>query len=144
MILMQPILAAATAMALVRTAVDHAQRLGITIAVAVVDSGGHLQAAWRMDGVAPAVTDFAQDKAYTAAMLKIATAALGEQVAASPSFGHGLAGRHRLLPWGGGLPILQDGRAIGGIGVSGASDTDDIACAQVALQAASLAGVAAA
>jgi uncharacterized protein GlcG (DUF336 family) len=45
----------------------------------------------------------------------------------------GLSTRERLLTWGGGLPILHDGACVGGIGVSGAQDFEDIACARVAL-----------
>jgi len=138
MILLRPVLSSATAMALVQSAVAHAQTLGIGIAVAVVDAGGAVQAMWRMDDVAPVVADFALDKAMTARMLKSATAALGERMEVSASFRHGMASRPRMLAWGGGLPILHEGLVIGGIGVSGAKDTDDIACAEAALRAAGL------
>jgi len=36
---------------------------------------------------------------------------------------------------GGGLPILVDGRCIGGVGVSGGSEEQDEACARAALAA---------
>lgn len=138
MILMQPVLSAAAAMALVHAAVAHAQQQGLSVAVAVVDAGGHVQAVWRMDNVAPAVAGFALDKAYTAAMLMDETAALGARMDSSPSFRYGLASRDRMLPWGGGLPIRHQRSVVGGIGVSGAKDTDDIACAEAALRSAGL------
>jgi uncharacterized protein GlcG (DUF336 family) len=38
-----------------------------------------------------------------------------------------------LLMLGGGLPIRLEGECVGAVGVSGASQTEDIACARAAL-----------
>jgi uncharacterized protein GlcG (DUF336 family) len=41
----------------------------------------------------------------------------------------------RLIPFGGGLPIVIDGEVVGGIGVSGGHWTDDSEIAEAALTA---------
>jgi uncharacterized protein GlcG (DUF336 family) len=56
----------------------------------------------------------------------------------SPALGMGLSNRSRLLVWGGGVPVRAEGEVIGGIGVSGSSEEDDVACAQAALTACGL------
>ena len=47
----------------------------------------------------------------------------------------GLAERPRLVMFGGGLPIINAGQRIGGIGVSGGSAEQDEACARAGLRA---------
>jgi uncharacterized protein GlcG (DUF336 family) len=139
MIVMKPTLAAAAAFRLVGDAVAHAEANGWRIAAAVVDPHGILLAAARMDDVAPPVIEFAQDKAYTAATMKRSTEAFFARMEGSPSLRLGFGNRARLMVWGGGLPVFAEGRVVGGIGVSGAKDFEDIACAQAALTAAGLA-----
>lgn len=126
---------ATEAIDLVRRAMDHAQGRNWNIAVAVVDSQGIALASLRMDRAAPPVMDFAQDKAFTAATMRRSTAAFATRMGESQSLTLGLSTRQRLLAWGGGLPIVHQGAVIGGIGVSGAKDFEDIECAETALTA---------
>ena len=133
MIVLNPVLASATAMKLVQVAVGHAASKGWRVAVCVVDPAGAALASWRMDEVTPPIAEFAADKAYTAATMRRSTAAYFERMEASASLRLGLANRERLLVWGGGLPVVLDGKVIAGIGVSGARDFEDIECAQTAL-----------
>lgn len=126
---------AEAALRLVQAARDHAVRNGWNVAVAVVDSQGLPLAALRMDGATPPILDFASDKAFTAATMRRSTTAFFERMDSLPALKLGLANRQRLAVWGGGLPIVHEGRVIGGIGVSGATDEDDIACARAALAA---------
>ncbi|WP_127115934.1 GlcG/HbpS family heme-binding protein [Shimia sediminis] len=118
---------------LVDGALAHAQSKVWSVAVAVVDSHGFLVAFGRGDGVSPVIGEFATDKAHTAAMLRKSTAEFGERMATSPTLSLGVGTRSRLLTWGGGLPIFENGVLIGGLGVSGAQDFEDIACAEFAL-----------
>lgn len=60
-------IAAAAAQRLVRAAHDSAERLGLTVAVAAVDTGGHLVAFERADRVPFLAGDVAINKAWTAA-----------------------------------------------------------------------------
>ena len=135
MIVTRPQLSSDAALRLVQAAVAHAGANGWSVCVAVVEPGGTPLALWRMDGVAVPVVDFALDKAYTAATLKRSTEAFFDRMETSPSLRLGLANRARLMVWGGGLPVFHDGEVVGGIGVSGAKDFEDIACAKAAIQA---------
>lgn len=131
-----PTISTETALAIVQAALAAARRQGLAIAAAVTDSQGHVVASARMDGVPPAILGFADDKAYTAATMRRSTQAFAERMASKPSLTLGLSTRSRLLAWGGGLPIVDAGRIVGAIGVSGAKDDEDIACGKAALAAA--------
>ncbi len=125
--------AAATA---ARAAVQHADSLGIQINVAVVDAGGNLAAFLRMPGAFLHSIDIAIDKAYTAASFGLPTsqwhAALQQH---SEAVREGIVRRPRFVGFGGGLPIVDAGQRIGGMGVSGGSEAQDEACAQAGLAA---------
>lgn len=135
MIVNQPSITAATALHLVQGALDEAQVQGISIAVCVTDPHGQVLASLRMEGSTPPMLSFAEDKAYTAATMRSTTEAFSERMSASPALALGLSSRPRLLAWGGGLPIVHERRVIGGIGVAGAQDHQNIACAKAALSA---------
>lgn len=126
-------LAANAGLRLVGHVVAYASRNAWRVAVCVVDPQGATLAAARMDEVAPPILDFAMDKAFTAATMRRTTEAFFERMDNSPSLRLDLANRSRLLVWGGGLPIIHGDRVVGGIGVSGARDVEDIECARHAL-----------
>ena len=134
----QTSISASEALDLVQRVRDHAEGLGLVIAVSVVDAQGIVLACLRMDRAAPPILEFATDKAFTAATMRRTTEAFAARMAESASLTMGLANRPRLLAWGGGLPIVLNGAVIGGIGVSGAKDYEDIACAEAALSGAGL------
>lgn len=123
-----------TARKLVSAVLEHAVANDWKIAVSVVDAAGATIASARMDGVPAQILTFAEDKAFTASTMRRTTAAYFDRMDQSPSLRLGLANRERLLVWGGGLPIKFEGAVVGGIGVSGAQDFEDIACAQEALR----------
>lgn len=118
----------------VGAAVQAAQALGVRVNVAVVDASGVLAAFLRMPGAPLHSVEIAIDKAYTAASFGLATsqwqAALQQHSAAVRD---GLVLRPRFVAFGGGLPVLENGQRIGGIGVSGGSEQEDEACARAAL-----------
>lgn len=121
------------AQALVDAAITHAQLNEWDVAVAVVDRTGLLVAFRRTADVTVPAIDFALDKAYTASTLRRSTKDFFERSQTSPSLAAGLANRPRLMLWSGGLPLYDAGRCIGGIGVSGAKDFQDVECAEVAI-----------
>ncbi len=125
----------AAALALVEAALTHARDNGWEVAAAVTDPFGTLVAFGRTDGAAPPVAAFAVDKAYTAGTLRKSTRAFGDRMAASPTLSLGLATRQRFIAWGGGLAVFEEGACIGGLGVSGAQEHEDIACAEAAIRA---------
>jgi uncharacterized protein GlcG (DUF336 family) len=120
----------------VGAAVQAAQDHGVCINVAVVDVGGVLAAFLRMPGAPLHSVDIAIDKAYTAVSFGLATsqwqAALQQHSAAVRE---GLVRRPRFVGFGGGLPLIERGQRIGGIGVSGGSEQEDEACACAGLAA---------
>jgi len=127
-----------TARAMVEDALNHAQENGWEVAVAIYDPSGGLVAFGRSDRVAMPSIQFALDKAWTAAGLGKSTQAFGQRALEIPSLGLGIGGRDRLMVWGGGVAILHSTGCIGGIGVSGAQEEEDIACAQAAIHKAGL------
>jgi uncharacterized protein GlcG (DUF336 family) len=112
------------------------QSLGVAVSLAVVDAGGVLKAFARMDGAEIAGEVLAVDKAYTAVAHRAATAELAPlAVAGGELFGLHASGHGRYVLFAGGLPVLIDGVAVGGVGVSGGSAEQDLACAEAALAA---------
>lgn len=126
--------ATASATAL-QAAVAHAQSLGIAVNVAVTDVSGLLAGFLRMPGAFVHSIDIAIDKAYTAAGFGFPTSAWKDVVAGDEMLRIGLNQRPRLVMFGGGLPIVEAGVRIGGIGVSGGSAEQDELCARAGLAA---------
>lgn len=125
---------AAAALA-VETAVSEAEQLGIKVHAAVVDNHGNTLAYLRMPGAFFHSESLAVDKAYTAASFGFPTGEWLEQVGDDQRLRSGLLTRPRLVILGGGLPILNDGICIGGVGVSGGSEEQDDICARAAINA---------
>ena len=130
---------AEAANAAVVAAVARAGELGIRINVAVTDASGVLAAFLRMPGAFLHSVDIAIDKAYTAASFGLPTQAWMGVIGQDDALRIGLPLRPRMVVFGGGLPIVEDGELIGGIGVSGGSAEQDEACARAGLAAIGLA-----
>ncbi|KUZ01869.1 cobalamin adenosyltransferase [Burkholderia territorii] len=125
----------------VHAAAEAAERLGVRVNVAVVDAAGLLAAFVRMPGAPLHSIDIAIDKAYTAASFRLPTGAWHAALAThSDAVRQGLVLRPRFVAFGGGLPIVEDGALIGGIGVSGGSEAQDEQCAHAGLDAAGFGG----
>jgi uncharacterized protein GlcG (DUF336 family) len=105
-------------------------------AIAVVDTGGHLIAALRMDGNGSGIFDFALAKAEASAAWGFSTAQMIEAARGTPGFAQ--APHVVIVP--GGIPVFSaDGKArIGAVGVSGEAPADDAACAEAGVRAAGL------
>ncbi|MNC70623.1 hypothetical protein D3C75_1214560 [compost metagenome] len=66
----------------------------------------------------------------TAVSFSMPTGALGELMSCAPEHVRTcLLLRPRMVPMGGAFPLLVDGRLVGAIGVSGASEEQDTECA---------------
>jgi len=124
------------AQAIVAGCAAHASGRGQSHAIAVVDAGGHLVAAARMDGNGFGIMDFAIAKARAAAAWGFATAQMAEGARETPGF----AAAPHVVTVAGGLPLFAaDGRErIGAVGVSGEAPADDAACAEAGIAAAGL------
>ena len=105
----------------------EANQLGA--AIAIVDPHGELLAFLRTDGCRLPSIDIAINKAYTAAREQIESGELGER-SREEGFPMTNFGELRYVTWGGGVPIKVDGETIGGVGVSGLPEAEDIALAR--------------
>lgn len=122
------------------SALEDCRERGYSVAVAVVDRGGNVQALLRDNLAGPHTVETAIRKAWTANSFRQATSDLAvmlrdgripDQVQNNPG----------VLLVGGGLPIEAKGRIVGAVGVSGAppgkseADSHDHACAKAGIGA---------
>lgn len=125
----------AAALRLVDEAQKAAKEIGVPMVIAVVDEGGALKAYARMEGAPLLSVDIAQDKAYTAAAFRIPTHTWFDFVKNDPPLLHGIIKTPRLVVFGGGYPLTENGVVIGGIGVSGGHYDQDMKVAEAAKNA---------
>ncbi|MGD9895242.1 MAG: heme-binding protein [Dehalococcoidia bacterium] len=130
-----------------RRAIDAAEaksrEMSVAMVIAVVDESGTLKYFSRMDGAPLLSVEIAKDKAYTAVAFGIPTHQWFDFIKDDPPLMHGITKTPRLIVFGGGYPITEDGQVIGGIGVSGGHYNQDMQVAEaglVALQGAAAAG----
>ncbi|HEY0834381.1 MAG TPA: heme-binding protein [Azospirillum sp.] len=123
------------ALAAVSAAVRKGQDLGVAVNAAVVDSGGNLAGFLRAPGAFLHSIGIAMDKAYTAVSFRMPSGDLYDLIKDNPALREGIAQRDRVAAFPGGFPIVVDGRVVGAIGVSGASEEQDCLCARAGLAA---------
>ena len=121
---------------MISAAAKKATEIGVPMVIAVVDESGVLKAYHRMDGAALLSVDIAQNKAYTAVSFGMSTDAWFEFIKNDPPLNTGIVHTPRLVVFGGGYPIVVDGKVIGGIGCSGGHYSQDMVCAQAGLEVA--------
>lgn len=111
-----------------------AEELGVPIVFACVDLGGNLAYYERMQDSLLASIDIAQNKAFTANALKCPTSAVYDLAKEeSPLFGIQFTNQGRIVTFGGGYPLIVEGKQIGAIGVSGGTVDEDMAIAEAGL-----------
>lgn len=120
---------------LIEAASAKALEIGIPMVIAVVDESGTLKAFRRMDGAALLSVEIATNKAYTAASFGIPTHGWHDFIKNDPPLLHGIVHTNRLVVFGGGYPITEDGQVIGAIGVSGGHYHQDMEVAEAGLAA---------
>jgi ferredoxin len=123
-----------TALEMVRAAHRYAEQAGLAVSAVVVDEAGAPIAAGRMDGAAPTTAELAYYKAYTAAAFQVSTHELVPEARQPWLRSLLVATRGRILPAGGGVPILDGVTVVGAIGVAGGPrDEQDVLCCRAAL-----------
>jgi uncharacterized protein GlcG (DUF336 family) len=100
----------------------RAQELGFRVTIAVVDEAGHLVACERMDGALWVTPEIARAKANAAAGFRATTQDLEERFTKRMLFADNIAtlGAYQFVFGKGGVPLVEDGRIVGAVGVSGA------------------------
>lgn len=106
----------------------EAKKNNWNVAIVIIDSGGHMVMMQRLDNTQYASIDIAKGKATTAVNFKRPSKALEDAIAGGGA-NLRLLRVDGLYPMEGGIPIVVDGKIIGGIGVSGVTSQQD---AQVA------------
>jgi uncharacterized protein GlcG (DUF336 family) len=109
----------------------EARKNNWNVVIAVVDNGGHLVFLQRIDGTQYGSVAVATQKAQSSVAYRRPTKVFEDAVkGGNPQ----LASLPGAMPVDGGLPIVVDGRIVGGIGVSGVTAAQDgqIAAAGVA------------
>jgi len=111
----------------------EAKKNNWNVVIVVLDSGGNLVMLHRMDGTQFGSIEVANEKAYSAVAFRRPTKVFEDLV--------GQGGMNlRLLrltgasPLEGGIPIIVDGKVIGGVGVSGATSQQDGQVARAGLE----------
>jgi glc operon protein GlcG len=112
-------------------ATAEAVKNGWTIAVAIVDPGGHLVYYEKMDNTQLASEQVSQDKARSATLYKRPTKAFQDALAAGGE-GWRVQSLRGAMPVEGGFPLIVDGKIVGAVGVSGATSAQDSQCAKAA------------
>ncbi|NNU80413.1 heme-binding protein [Halovulum dunhuangense] len=118
-------------MAMLGAAVAKAEALNQPQCIVIVDASGEVLAELRMTGAKFLSRKSALAKARTAASIGAPSDAIPEAVRASIAAATG--GAVTGLP--GGLPIIQGGHRLGGIGVGSGSGDQDVAVGRAALAA---------
>ncbi|ACI50945.1 protein of unknown function DUF336 [Gluconacetobacter diazotrophicus PA1 5] len=118
------------ARAMARAAERRAVENHTSVAVTIVDAGGFPILVERMEGSQLASLALAERKARSAVLYKRPSASFEQALA---------GGRMAVLalpdamPAAGGIPIIEDGRVIGAIGVSGGSNPQDEQAAEAGM-----------
>jgi glc operon protein GlcG len=110
-------------------AVAEAEKNHWNVAVAIVDTSGNLVYYEKMDNTQLGSATVAVDKARTAALFKRPSKAFQDAMAAGPDGARILSFRG-VVAVEGGIPLVQDGKIVGAIGVSGATSAQDAQCAK--------------
>jgi uncharacterized protein GlcG (DUF336 family) len=115
------------AQAAVQAAVDEANKRGWPINIAVVDSGANLVTFVRMDNAQLASIAISEHKARAAVKFRRATR-LFEDAVQKSGFTYALT-LDDIIASRGGIPLVADGKIIGGIGCSGGTGSqDEVVC----------------
>ena len=119
-----------TAKKMLEAAEKEAKKLGLLMAIAIVDSGGNLVAFHRMDNSMLASVQISIDKAYTAVYGKVPSIVWGNEIRSGEL--PALFFHQRWIAFSGGFPLVLDGRIFGAVGASGAKKYGDASVARAA------------
>lgn len=119
---------------IIEKAERKANEIKIAAVITVVDAGGNLIAAHRMDDSMLISISASFNKAYTAIALKMSTEKLYDLVLpGKPFYGLESIESSKLCVFGGGIPIIKNEHFIGAVGVSGGTTEQDILIAEYSL-----------
>ncbi len=110
---------------------EEALRIGVKVVVAISNSGARPVLVNCMDDSYIASYDIALQKAYTVVALKMPTSTLKTlSQPGDPLYGIQFTNNGQIVIFGGGVPLKIHDTVIGGLGVSGGSEEQDIYLAE--------------
>jgi glc operon protein GlcG len=112
----------------------EARKNNWNVVIAIVDSASQIVLLQRLDNTQYASIDIAKGKATTSVNFRRPSKALEDAVAGGGA-GLRLLRVDGLMPLEGGIPIIIDGKIIGGIGVSGVTSAQDAQIARAGADA---------
>ncbi len=122
----------ARAKRLIEAVEAHAAQQGKQAVIAVCNAEGNPIAVHVMDGAFLVSYEVAVKKAYTAVAVKMPTMQLARLAQPGQTF-YGLANLEKMVVFGGGVPLVENGQVIGGLGISGGTGEEDHALCEYAL-----------
>jgi glc operon protein GlcG len=120
-----------TALRAVSVAIEEGARVGLPVAVTVVDPTMGLVAFGRADGTTPHSVETSRRKAITSASTRRPSGWMQGDFAVALPLGSG----NLLTNIRGGFPLVVDGTHIGGLGVAGGTPDQDVEVALATLTA---------
>ena len=113
----------------------EATEVKIPVAVCVIDTHGNVVLTHRMGGAPAFSLELAERKAYTSALVRMRTADLLPLVQpGQPLYPLIVVSGGRYSAMGGGVPLLNEGVVVAGVGVSGGTTEQDVAIVEAALK----------
>jgi len=107
----------------------------VPVAVCVIDIHGNVVLTHRMGGAPAFSLELAERKAYTSALVRMRTADLLPLVQpGQPLYPLITVSGGRYSAMGGGVPLLNEGEVVAGVGVSGGTTEQDVAIIEAALK----------
>ena len=125
-----------TAKRLAQLVEDQSLEMQVPITISVVDTHGNLVLKHRMSGAPLISVEMSERKAYTSALLNMATkditplAQPGQRMHSITDVAGG-----RFVAFGGGVPLLDGREVVAGVGVSGGTTEEDLEILESAISA---------
>lgn len=105
---------------------EKAAEIGVKAVVAISNEGANPVLVECTDDSYIASYDIALNKAYTSVALKMSTKKLSSLAQPNKElYGIQFTNQGKIVIFGGGVPLISNGRIIGGLGVSGGSEEQD-------------------
>jgi uncharacterized protein GlcG (DUF336 family) len=113
----------------------EASRAKVPMAICVVDVHGNVVLHHRMNGAPAFAIGISDGKAYTSALVGVRTTDLVAMVQpGQPLFA--LMSQPRYCVMGGGAPLMEEGRVVAGVGISGGTVEQDVTVLEAGLRSA--------
>ena len=131
---MEPVLTGTMAAKIIQAASAQAEKDNLFVTITVVDQSGQTLAVLRHHNAGVHTIRASYKKAYTACSQKRETAVIAKGIkdGSIPEDIRYLD--ENILMMDGGIPIIIDGKVVGGIGVGGAHGSEDVRIAQAGLK----------